>query len=174
MRHRLHPIDTGFVTAGLALLPGRMDSLEARAQIHKIGLQESNYTERRQLVGWPPRPTGPAVSFYQFERGGISALLTHRATRQHLRELCDHFGIHANTSAIWEALKTNDVLAAAMARLNLWWAPQRLPDIHDSEESWHYYLNCWRPGAVKRDYAGLRAKWETNHQEVVDYLLTRP
>lgn len=166
----LHRINSGSLSDGLRLLPRNMDSLRARALLLTIGLQESRFLYRRQMVGSPPRPVGPAVSFYQFETGGIRGLLTHRATKAHVQGLCKHFGLPPTERAIWEAMKTNDDLGAAVARLNLWWATDPLPEIDDVDRSWLYYLNCWRPGAVKRDPEGLRAKWGRNHTDVLAYL----
>lgn len=170
MSQLLHRINRGSLTQGLSLLPRGMDSIKARALLLKIGLQESRFLHRRQMVGSPPMPVGPAVSFYQFERGGVNGVLRHKVTRPHVLELCEYFGIQPDTAAIWELMKTDDALGAAMARLNLLWAPGALPDINDADASFAYYLNCWRPGAYKRDPDGLKAKWGRNHTAVLEYL----
>lgn len=170
MSNLLHRIRHGSLADGLALLPSGMTSLKAVAQVLKTGLQESRFEHRRQMVGSPPRPIGPAVSFYQFEKGGIRGVLRHPKTKQHVLALCDHFGIQPNELQIWMAMQTNDALGAAMARLNYYWVPSAMPAIDDEEGSWQYYLNTWRPGAFKRDPDGLRAKWARNHTAVLEYL----
>lgn len=67
-------ISDAAITPALALLPGRMDTPEARVVLLSIGLQESLFEHRRQLVGKPPRPVGPAKSFWQAEQGGAAWL----------------------------------------------------------------------------------------------------
>ena len=54
-----------------------------------IGLQESRFEHRRQLVGNPPRPIGPAMSFWQAEVGGgmVRGVRIHRATRDAAAQL---------------------------------------------------------------------------------------
>ena len=58
------------INCALCVLPDRMDTPEARVMLIAIGLQESKFQDRRQLVGSPPRPVGPAKSFWQAEQGG--------------------------------------------------------------------------------------------------------
>lgn len=48
------------INPALALLPATMDTPEARIMLLAIGLQESRFEHRRQLVGNPTRPAGPA------------------------------------------------------------------------------------------------------------------
>lgn len=164
----LHRINRGPLDQGLRLLPAKMDSLKARAQLLKIGLQESLLTHRQQLIGG--RPIGPAAGLWQFELGGISGLLRHSMTRPHMEHLCKHYGLPLESLMIWRKIRQDDELAAAVARLNLWWHSAPMPDIDDEEASWQYYLFCWRPGAAKRDYENLRQKWGRNHNQVLEYL----
>ena len=53
----------------------KFNSREAHAMILAIGLQESDFRSRQQLIGgvrdWWKSERGPAVSFFQFERVGI-------------------------------------------------------------------------------------------------------
>ena len=62
---------------------GIKPSKEAAVMLLAIGLQESRFIDRRQLVGKPPEPTGPAKSFWQGERGGgmVQGVRMHEATR---------------------------------------------------------------------------------------------
>ncbi|CAB3869920.1 hypothetical protein [Achromobacter deleyi] len=159
------------ITPALALLPANMDTAEARLMLLAIGLQESRFIERRQLVGSPPRPTGPAKSFWQAEQGGgmVRGVRTHAGTR-HLAALVYRArGVAADDQAIWNAIEQDDVLAAALARLLLWSDPGRLPGIGDEEGAWLLYLRTWRPGAYSRgtpeERAALRKKWASNHTQ---------
>lgn len=170
MQDLLAKIHQGPIKEAMELLPDRMNSDSAVAQLLKTGLQESRFIYRRQMVGNPPKPTGPAVSFWQFEQGGIRGVLTHTATRDHARKVCNARKVPFLVKPIWEAMQTDDVLGAAMARLNYWWVPTSIPAITDEEGSWRYYLSTWRPGAAKRQYSELRAKWGRNHKEVVNYM----
>src|SRR5690606_40338324 len=58
------------IDCALCVLPDPMDTPEARVMLLAIGFQESRFKHRRQLVGNPPRPTGPAKSFWQAEQAG--------------------------------------------------------------------------------------------------------
>ena len=56
--------------AAYSLLPAEMESAEATALLLSIGLQESQFTHRRQVGG-------PARGFYQFELSGVQGVLRH-------------------------------------------------------------------------------------------------
>lgn len=174
MSSTLHQINFGCLNQGLALLPGNLDGLNARALLLKIGMQESRYLHRRQMVGSPPQPVGPAAGWWQFERGasrssGIQGVMNHRATGHLLRAACEHCGVPFDKDAIWRHIQTpqGDVLAATIARLNLLWNPNRLPAWDDEQGGWEYYLECWRPGAPHRH------TWGPINEAVCDYLVDR-
>lgn len=155
----------------LALLPSKMDTPAARVMLLAIGLQESRFIDRRQLVGSPPRPTGPAKSFWQAEQGGgmVSGVRTHAATRDLAAQLYRARGVAADNASIWNAIEQDDILAAGLARLLLWSDPGCLPGICDEEGAWLLYLRTWRPGAYTRGTpevrAALRKKWDGNHAQ---------
>lgn len=157
------------INPALALLPAKMDTPEARILLLAIGLQESRFEHRRQIVGNPPRPTGPAKSFWQGERGGgmVRGVRLHAATRSIAAELYRARGVAPSDAAIWEAIQFDDVLAAGLARLLLWSDPQRLPALGDEDGSWALYLRTWRPGAYDRgtpsERNALCAKWASNY-----------
>lgn len=159
------------ITPALALLPAKMDTAEARLMLLAIGLQESRFIDRRQLVGRPPRPVGPAKSFWQAEQGGgmVRGVRTHSATRDLAAQLCRTRGVVADDAAIWNAIERDDVLAAGLARLLLWTDPGRLPALGDEDGAWQLYLRTWRPGAYARGTSEqrteLRAKWASNHTQ---------
>lgn len=140
------------ISEALALLPPGMDSREARVMLVAIGLQESRFKYRRQLVGNPAKPIGPAAGFWQFEkgsaasRGGVWGVFLHESTNRHVKTLCAARGVPASPSNIWETIQTDDVLAAGIARLLLWTDPQRLPAVGKEAEAWALYLRTWRPG----------------------------
>lgn len=135
------------VGPALALLPPRMDSIEARVLLLAIGLQESRFEFRRQLGN------GPARGFWQFERGtrasrgGVWGVYLHPASNSHLERLCASQKVPFLPEAIWSTLETNDVLAAGVARLLLATDPYPLPSADDAGAAWDLYaLRCWRPG----------------------------
>ena len=135
------------ISEALALLPPGMGSREARVMLVAIGLQESRFKYRRQLVGKPAQPVGPATGFWQFEKnGGVKGVLTHASTSKIARGLCDVRGVAAEPLAVWDALQRDDVLAAGFARLLLWTDPKPLPRIGDAHAAWALYLRLWRPG----------------------------
>lgn len=153
------------INPALALLPPGMDTPAARVMLLAIGLQESRFEHRRQLVGRPPRPVGPAKSFWQGEEGGgmVHGVRLHAATRAHAAALYRARSVAATDRAIWDAIEYDDVLAAGLARLLLWSDPKALPVVGDEAGAWALYLRTWRPGAWDRgttvQRAELRQKW---------------
>ena len=127
------------------LLPAQMRSREATLMLLAIGLQESNLEYRRQI-------RGPARGLWQFEKnGGVRGVIRHPSTFMHARVVCDVFGITEERNAalaarVYDALETNDVLAAALARLLLYTDPARLPKLGEEIAAWDYYNRNWRPG----------------------------
>ena len=143
------------IAPALALLPVRMDSYEARIMLLTIGQQESRFEYRRQMVGSPPQPTGPAMGFWQFERGGgVKGVMTHPAAVSLTRMLCEARGVPFEADAIWRALQNDDVLAAGLARLLLFTDPKPLPDAKAVDAAWNYYVRTWRPGKPHPDKWG--------------------
>ncbi|SAI62862.1 Uncharacterised protein [Bordetella trematum] len=161
------------INPALALLPPGMDTPAARVMLLSIGLQESRFEHRRQLVGRPPRPEGPAKSFWQGEEGGgmVHGVRLHAATRAHAAALYRARSVAATDRAIWDAIEKDDVLAAGLARLLLWSDPGRLPAVGDEQGAWDLYLRTWRPGAYERGSparrAELRAKWGRNYAQTL-------
>lgn len=162
MKEILHAIDEA-----MPLLPERMDSKEARVMLLAIGSQESRFEHRRQLVGSPPRPTGPAKSFWQGERGGgmVHGVRTHRGVKDHANTLYKARGVQPNNQAIWDAIENDDVLAAGLARLLLWTDPHKLPAIGDVDGAWDLYIRTWRPGKPKPKV------WKDNYLEAISVVL---
>lgn len=164
------------VSDALALLPASMDTPAARVQLYAICLQESLGVHRRQLVGNPPQPVGPAKGLWQFERGGgCIGVVNHPASRSHMSAVCAARGIDFTSASIWNALEFDDVLAAAAARLLLWTDPVALPTpgttLGAITLAWDYYVRTWRPGAWERgsesQKQALRAKWAKNYAAAV-------
>lgn len=125
---------------GLALLPASYDTTAARVIITAICLQESGLAHRVQVGG-------PAHGLAQFERGGgCAGVLAHPSTYRLSRIVCAGEGIHADATAVYDALPTNDLLAVAFARLLLFTDPAPLPNVGDVDGAWAYYNRLWRPG----------------------------
>jgi hypothetical protein len=136
----LQQIRRSAISPALALLPAKMSGDRAEVMLLAIGLQESRFEHRRQIGG-------PAVGFWQFERGGgVRGALTHPSSREHAAAICKTRGITASASAVYSALETDDVLAAAFARLLLWTDPASLPAVGAQASAWDLYLRTWRPG----------------------------
>ncbi|MFY3980238.1 hypothetical protein ACOTHX_28885 [Achromobacter xylosoxidans] len=146
----LKQIISSAVAPGLALLPERMDTPEARVMLLAIGLQESRFVHRRQIGG-------PARGFWQFEkgtrasRGGVWGVYLHPASKGCLAALCRARSVACDPDAIYAALEYDDVLAAGLARLLLWTDPKALPPVGDADAGWALYLRTWRPGKPKPD-----------------------
>lgn len=138
-------ITTSALNPALALLPARMDSLAARVQLLANGLQESRLTQRVQRVAGGGK--GPARGLWQFERqGGVRGVLTHQQTAPLALHVCQARQVSAVTSVVWAELETDDVLAAAFARLYLFADAAPLPALGQTDAAWACYLRTWRPG----------------------------
>lgn len=143
----------GAVNKALYLLPHQMHTPEARVMLYAIGLQESRFEHRRQLIkkGGQLVPLGPAKGWFQFERGGgCTGVVTHQASRYWMHNVCQVRGVAFNATAIWNAIEHDDVLAAAAARLLLFTDPRKLPALGDEAGAWNLYIRTWRPGRPHR------------------------
>jgi hypothetical protein len=131
----------------MRMLHDNMNSKEAIAFVVAICLQESRLIHRRQLGG------GTARGYAQFELNGVYGVLHHRATKEHARALLAQLDYSVESSAgdVWLAIEHNDILAAGLARLNLWWLPQALPARNNPAGAYSQYLQAWAPGAPRRE-----------------------
>ncbi len=111
-----------------------------------IAQQESLIKYRRQVGG-------PAVSWWQFEKGGgVRGVLTHERTKPIIIKICSALAVPYVVESVYEAMPHNDLLSCAMARLLLYSDPRPLPT--DAENGWQYYLRNWRPGKPHPDTWG--------------------
>jgi len=138
------------IADGLQLLvPAIPATEEARVLLLAYSGQEADFHHRWQVFD-RARPTamGAARGLWQFERGGaVRGVLTHARTRTMAAVLCRMRGLPATIDAVYNALHQDDLLAAAFARLNLWWHPSPLPAVGDVDGAWKLYIDAWRPGA---------------------------
>ena len=145
------------IDQALALLPRRMDCIEARCEMLAIGLQESRFRDRFQRSPQAPGGKGPARGFWQFERGTeasrgwVWGMLLHPATSSLVADLCRARGCGFNAGDIHDAIERDDVLAAGLARLLLWTDPKPLPTLGDAAGAWELYARTWRPGKPRRE-----------------------
>lgn len=145
-------------------LPG---GAAAEAMLAAIGLQESRFRHRDQIVKGKPKGTlGPATGFWQFEKGGgVRGVMTHPASRRAARALAEDAGLPWEADAIWRSFAepAGDELACAFARLLLFTDPAPLPkaDPALADAAWDCYLRNWRPGKPHR------ATWDAFWQEGV-------
>lgn len=153
------------IDPGLAMLPSRMDTPEARVLMLAISGQEADFRHRWQVFDRArPEAMGAARGLFQFERGGgVRGVLTHERSRSYAADVCAERGVKPTMDAVYQALHADDVLAGAFARLLLWTDPRPLPAVGDVEAAWQTYLRNWRPGAYTngntRQRGELRAKW---------------
>lgn len=117
--------------------------IEVQNMMLAIAYQESRARARWQI------PNGPAAGLWQFEGGSkaaIGQLMQHSATQYRLSETCRRFHFPFDRAALHQLLRTNDMLAAVLARLLLYSDPRPLPKLHQIEYGWDYYTQNWRPG----------------------------
>lgn len=150
------------VNPALSLLPPKMDSDAARVQMLAITLQEADATHRVQLGG------GPAMGLFMFEEGGgVKGVMQHPMSRDYARAVCASRRQPFLRRSIWEALRRDDILAAAFARLLLWTDFQPLPGVDaPAAEGWACYLRNWRPGKPRPEH------WDANHAAARAQVLT--
>lgn len=147
----LDAVVNSILTPGLALLPPGMNTPHARLMLLAIGLQESGFATRIQAND------GPAHSFWQMEHGGgVRGVLKHEASSDSARQVCAARHIDANETAVWEAMRSDDLLGVCFARLLLWTDPHVIPITQ--ETGWACYLRNWRPGKPKP------LTWAANYQ----------
>lgn len=164
------PIDKGMaaINAAYVMLPDHYASPEATVMLLAIGLQESRFEHRWQVIDRSrPNAMGPARGFWQFEAGGgTRGVLLHRASAFHAAELCRIFGIKAVTTDVYNVLHREDmdVLAAGFARLLLWTDARPLPALGDVNGAWHYYNTIWRPGKPHK------ATWAAHYKKALSYV----
>ena len=133
------PYPKDAVNESYKLLPMKMDSHFARVNQAAIGQQESGYLVRRQYGN------GPARGYWQFEEGGgVKGVMEHKSTAELARSVCHARGVPFVRRTVWEALETDDVLAAAFCRLLMWTDSGKLP--FGEPEGWAMYIRTWRPG----------------------------
>lgn len=156
------------IPTALAILPSSMDSIEARAHMLAIGLQEGDQLKARRQYN------GPAKGFWQFEQtGGVRGVLTHPKTRSHALTVLELLRYDATLPpealerTVYLAIEHNDLLAAVFARLNLWWLPGPLARRDEPGKAWEQYLAAWRPGKPHEP------TWAANHQKAWQILTER-
>ena len=127
-------------------------SVEAARLLLASALQEGNPLSRYQILRGGH--AGAARGWWQFERlGGVRGVMTHPATSELARRLCDACHVRFTDSAVWRALEGHDALASGFARLLLWSDPRPLPT--SEADGWEYYLRNWRPGKPRpADWSG--------------------
>lgn len=149
------------IAAGLALLPDRMGSIAASVLLYATSRQE-NPQRLPQQVG------GSAVGDYQFEKGGgVRGVMYHDSVRGTAGMVCSSRGVIFDAERIYQALKTDSVLASALARLLYYTDPKPLPEVGDEASTWALYLRTWRPGAYARQPEELRAKWRKSYADAM-------
>lgn len=160
------------VDPALRLLPPKMDSPEARVLVLAIGLQESDFRDRRQLVTVERGgrrvtvPEGPAKSFWQGEVTGgmVHYVPRHPATRELAAHLCQARQVPFEDVAMWNAIENDDVLAAGLARLLLYSDAAPLPALGKRKTAWAYYARNWRPGRPKPE------KWPLCYERALEFV----
>lgn len=143
-----------------ALLPPKFNHPKRTVMLLSIFQQEGAAQFRIQ------QPNGPAKGFWQFESGGgVKGVMTHKASKDLAKYLCDELGVPFERKAVYDALELDDRLACGFACLLLYTDPRPLPEVDDvisamepdKSYSWRYYYDNWRPGKPHPE------KWRANH-----------
>lgn len=142
------------IVPALALLPLPMDVPEARVMLLSIGGQESGFRMRKQVGG-------PAHGLWQCEQPTMHLLLDNPASAQFVRNLCVSRAVAPVASDMYWALLTDDIFAAAIARLILWCDPHPLPAFGDADDAWLCYQKNWGPGKPRPN------DWPSNYSAAI-------
>lgn len=154
----LETVNKIMLNPAFARLPLKLDSVAARVMLLSIGQQESRFAFRAQV-------NGPAKSFWQFEEGGgVKGVVNHPSTAALCRDLCESRDVPFDQHSIYLAIESDDVLAAAMARLLLFADSAPLPNPTDAQACWDCYERNWRPGRPHRE------TWDAYHSAAVDLM----
>ena len=140
----------------LQILGPGMTSPSATLLMLAIALQESGLAAREQ------GGNGPARGLWQFEKGGIRGVLTHKASSSTAAKICGEFGIPATVDDVYSSLALNDILSACFGRLLLWTDPKPIPVGGAMDAAWDYYVRNWRPGKPHKD------RWTANYQKAME------
>jgi hypothetical protein len=153
-------LNTGIIPALEELSThGIPDSVDARRFLLAIALQETRLEYRRQVVKTAAGlvEEGPASSFWQFEQGGgCKGVVEHGSTCARMAKICTAYNVQNTPRGLWDAMRYNDVVAAAAARLLVYTLPGKLPTT--AADGWAQYLRAWRPG--KPHPATWGAHWD--------------
>lgn len=160
------------IDPALSFLPPPMDTPQARCMLLAIGLQESKFRDRRQIITVKRGgrlvsvAEGPAKSFWQGERGGglVHGVRLHPATRDYARRLYAARAVWPLDVSIWNAIEHDDVLAAGLARLLLFSDPYKLPALGHEQLAWEAYFRIWKPGKPKR------LEWDGNYAKALAFV----
>lgn len=149
------------IAAGLALLPPKMNSTAVSVLLYATSRQENPQRLAKQVGG-------PAVGDYQFEKGGgVKGVMVHPSVEPITRAVCRARKVKFEPVSIYQALKTDPILAAALARLLYYTDPKTLPATGDEAGAWALYLRTWRPGAYARQPEELRRKWRKSYADAM-------
>lgn len=160
------------VNPGLALLPPRLDTIEARVWLTTIALQESGLAHRWQIIDANDRSKkGPARGLLQFElgtkasKGGVWGVYLHSVSKHFMKDVCAQRGVPYTARDIWLALEVDDALAVAVGRLLMLTDPYPLPAVRDVDAGWSMYAKrLWRPGRPHPE------EWPGNHAKALEAL----
>jgi hypothetical protein len=120
-----------------------------------IGLQESRFLYRAQKIAGQPYMKGPARGFWQEERGGgVHGVMIHPATKDLAQAICKERGVPFDSVLIHARLETDDILAAAFARLLLWADSKPLPGGREPRRSVGLLRAQLAPGQAQARHVG--------------------
>lgn len=159
MLFTLDQIDSEIISPAMGYLPISWDTPKARVMMMAIGLQESGFEHRFQVLDPDDLSRkGPARGFWQFERtGGVRGLMRHIRTSGLVYRLLEDRQLIWDETVVWAALEHDDILAAAFARMLLWTDPSPMPPTTARNEAWDIYINAWQPGKPHKEH------WHANH-----------
>lgn len=129
------------IVPGFTALPSEQDDPRARLMVLATGGQETGYQTRQQYGN----PAGGANGLFQMQYNCVLDVMHNRASGNFVWNLCGVLGVTYGSHAIFDALLTDDELAACMTRLAYWCDPRPLPEVGDMMGAWDTYERVQRP-----------------------------
>lgn len=147
------------IEPALDLLPPGLGGNRAELMLLAIGLEESDFLERRPA-------SGPERGFWRMgpEDDIVGAVLRHPGTAPLAVAACDLRSVPPIEERVFAELEHDDLLAAVFARLRLHVEGERLPAVGEVAEAWDLYCRAWCPAT--RDRRG----WDRHYARAMDAL----
>lgn len=148
----------------LARMGDKFNTKAARQLLLATAAQESHCGSFFKQV------KGPALGIYQFEEWVVKDLYTNYLNyRPETLELVDEFQSPAGKAELGlSSVLGNTFYATAIARMQYFRQPEKMPEFNDFDGMWEYYKKYWNTELGKATEQEFRYNWN-RYVEVVNF-----